>query len=73
MSDWWRAVEDELERLSDEAPDPWGAVDVSAVDAQLTAEQRAFLAQMVDSPDLQLEAADLEAGDLEAGDDPPAP
>jgi hypothetical protein len=49
MSDWWRAVEGALERLGDEGPDPWADADVPAA-AELTPEQRAFLAQMADTP-----------------------
>ena len=49
MSDWWRAVEGALERLGDDGPDPWADADVSAPGA-LTPEQRAFLAQLADTP-----------------------
>ncbi len=50
MSDWWRAVEDDLERLGDEGPDPWGDLPLDPVDTGLTDAQRAFLAQLADLP-----------------------
>jgi hypothetical protein len=50
MSDWWRAVEGALERLSDEGPDPWADARLPADGAELTSEQRAFLAQLAETP-----------------------
>ncbi len=50
MSDWWRAVEDDLERLGDEGPDPWGELPLDPVDVGLTDAQRDFLAQLADLP-----------------------
>lgn len=58
MSDWWRAVEGALERLGDDGPDPWADADVPAAPA-LTDEQRAFLAQMADTPVHLFDDADL--------------
>lgn len=46
MTDWWRALEDELERRGDVAPDPWAGIDVTAADVALTSAQRAFLEQV---------------------------
>ena len=50
MTDWWRAVEDELERRGFDAPDPWAAVGVPAQQSALTPEQRAFLEQVTNTP-----------------------
>ena len=63
MSDWWRAVDEELERLGDEAPDPWARADVPAVDMELTPEQRAFLAQLADTPTPHFDEGDLDQAD----------
>jgi hypothetical protein len=65
MSDWWRAVDDQLRRLGDEAPDPWADMAVAAEDAALTPEQRAFLTQLADTPTLHLENGDLERTDFD--------
>jgi hypothetical protein len=58
MSDWWRAVEGALERLGDDGPDPWADADVPAPGA-LTPEQRAFLAQLADTPVPLADESDL--------------
>ena len=34
MSDWWADVEEALERLSDEGPDPWAHLDLGQDDIQ---------------------------------------
>lgn len=60
MSDWWRAVEDELERLSDDGPDPWGTPATDLVGVALTPDQQAFLAQLTETPSTLVDAADLE-------------
>ncbi|MBU6317934.1 MAG: hypothetical protein KGR47_15575 [Acidobacteria bacterium] len=57
MSDWWEVVEGALERLGDDAPDPWA--DAAVDDAPgLTPEQRAFLEQISDTPGLRFRPAD---------------
>ncbi len=62
MSEWWQAVEQALERLGDDNPDPWAEVVVP--DSQsLRDEQRAFLAQLADTPGWQLDHDDLHPGD----------
>lgn len=71
MSDWWEVVEGALERLSDDAPDPWA----DAVDevAGLTSEQRAFLEQLADAPGLRFMPDDDTGDHLDTpdeGDDP---
>ena len=63
MSDWWEAVEGALERLGDDAPDPWAEAAVGEVSG-LTPEQRAFLEQLADTPGLRFLPAD------DADDDP---
>ena len=63
MSDWWRAVEDELERLSDDGPDPWGTTGTGSTGIVLTPDQQAFLAQLTETPSALVDATDL-------GDDP---
>jgi hypothetical protein len=60
MSDWWRAVDDELSRRSDEAPDPW-AGRLSEHEVRLTDDQVRFLAQLADHPVAFLEPDDLPA------------
>ena len=50
MTDWWKAIEEELERRGDDAPDPWATVGVPDVEPHLTDEQRAFLEQLAQSP-----------------------
>jgi hypothetical protein len=65
MSDWWRAVDDQLRRLGDQAPDPWADIAVPDEDSALTPEQRAFLTQLADTPALRLEDGDLERADLD--------
>ena len=62
MTDWWRAVEEELERRGHNAPDPWGSIGASADDPGLTPEQRDFLAQITDSPLPDFEPDDFEPG-----------
>ena len=59
MSDWWRAVEDELERLSDDGPDPWGVTDTDVTGVVLTPDQQAFLAQLTQTPSALVDATDL--------------
>ena len=61
MNDWWQAVEDELKRRSDDAPDPWGDVDLSAIDTALTPEPRAFLVQLAETPLSNFETDDFDA------------
>ena len=61
MSDWWRAVEDELQRLSDDGPDPWGPAAADLIAVVLTSDQQAFLAQLTETPSTLFDAADLEA------------
>ena len=61
MSDWWRAVEDELERLSVDSPDPWGIAGTDSTGIVLTSDQQAFLAQLTETPSTLVDAADLEA------------
>jgi hypothetical protein len=63
MSDWWRAVDDELARRSDEAPDPW-AGRLASLEVRLTDEQVRFLAQLADLPVVFLELDDLPTDDL---------
>ena len=46
MTDWWRALEEELERRGIDAPDPWASVGVSSEQSVLTPDQRAFLEQV---------------------------
>lgn len=67
MTDWWRAVEDELERRGDHAPDPWGTIGLPADDPALTLEQRDFLAQVTDLPLHGLDPDDFEPDDFEPG------
>ena len=66
MTDWWRALEEELDRRGDEAPDPWGAIEVSADDVTLTPDQRAFLEQVASTPlhgiDDESDAPDFDTG-----------
>ncbi len=50
MTDWWRALEEELERRGIDAPDPWAAVGVSPEQSVLTPAQRAFLEQVTSTP-----------------------
>ncbi len=50
MTDWWRALEDELERRGIDAPDPWASVGVSSEQSELTPDQRAFLEQVTTTP-----------------------
>lgn len=57
MSDWWEVVEGALERLADDAPDPWADAAIDDV-VGLTAEQRAFLEQLADTPGLRFVADD---------------
>ena len=59
MSDWWEVVANELERLDDSAPDPWGHLAQGSADDSLTPEQRAFLMQLVDTPSNELDADDF--------------
>jgi len=61
MSDWWEVVEGALERLGDDAPDPWADAAVDDV-VGLTPEQRAFLEQLADTPGLRFQPADDESG-----------
>lgn len=50
MSDWWRAVEDALERRGANAPDPWAEVEFEQSAQELTDDQRRFLEQLADTP-----------------------
>ncbi len=50
MTDWWRALEEELERRGFDAPDPWASVGVSPDQSVLTPDQRAFLEQVAGAP-----------------------
>lgn len=50
MTDWWRALEEELERRGIDAPDPWVAADISSEQLMLTSDQRAFLEQVTNTP-----------------------
>ncbi len=50
MTDWWRALEEELERRGIDAPDPWASVGVSSEQSVLTPDQRAFLEQVTSAP-----------------------
>lgn len=50
MTDWWRALEEELERRGIDAPDPWASVGVSPEQSELTPDQRAFLEQVTNAP-----------------------
>ncbi len=50
MTDWWRALEEELERRGIDAPDPWPSADESSDPLTLTPDQRAFLEQVVNTP-----------------------
>ena len=56
MTDWWRALEEELERRGIDAPDPWASVGVSSEHSVLTPDQRAFLEQVTSTPVHGLEA-----------------
>jgi hypothetical protein len=74
MSDWWRAVDDELSRRADAAPgaasgtrpdaapDPW-ASRLTGTDTRLTDEQQRFLEQLVGQATPFLEPGDLRTGD----------
>lgn len=46
MSDWWNAVQQELDRLGADAPDPWNAAPLP--DVELTPEQVEQLAHVDD-------------------------
>jgi len=50
MSDWWRAVEDALERRGADAPDPWADAHFDVQHQELSDEQRQFLEQVADTP-----------------------
>ncbi len=50
MTDWWRALEEELERRGIDAPDPWASVGVPSEQSVLTPDQRAFLEQVTSTP-----------------------
>lgn len=50
MTDWWRALEEELERRGVDAPDPWASVGVSSEQSVLTPDQREFLEQVTNAP-----------------------
>ncbi len=50
MTDWWRALEEELEHRGIDAPDPWPSADKSSEQLTLTSEQRAFLEQVTSTP-----------------------
>lgn len=58
MSDWWEVVEGALERLGDQAPDPWADAAIDDAAAALTPEQRAFLEQLSETPQLRFRPAD---------------
>ena len=60
MTDWWRALEEELERRGIDAPDPWASVGVSPEQSVLTPDQRAFLEQVTTTP---VHGLDDETGD----------
>ena len=60
MTDWWRALEEELERRGINAPDPWASVGVSPEQSVLTPDQRAFLEQVTRTP---VDALDDATGD----------
>ena len=59
MSDWWEAVEQELQRLGEAAPDPWGHMETAPAENSLTPEQRAFLTQLVEIPSNELDDDDF--------------
>lgn len=73
MSDWWRAVDDELRRLGDAAPDPWAGVESPPVDVGLTAEQLAFLAQLAGISGFNLDHDDQLDDELQFDPDPDDP
>ena len=50
MSDWWEEVVRALQERSEGAPDPWAHLVVDPEDAELTAEQKAFLQQLAEQP-----------------------
>jgi hypothetical protein len=68
MTDWWHALDDELAQRGDDAPDPWGSIDVPP--AALTPDQRAFLEQVVANPihGVADESDEPEFGDTAPGD-----
>ena len=55
MTDWWRALEEELEHRGITAPDPWPAADTVPEKLTLTADQRAFLEQVTNTPGHELD------------------
>ena len=56
MTEWWRALEEELARRGIEAPDPWAAAPgISAEQLSLTPDQRAFLEQVTSTPGQELD------------------
>ena len=58
MTDWWKAIEEELDRLSDGAPNPWAGL-LDDDEPGLTQEQMAFLAGLGDQPSVsRLDEAD---------------
>ncbi|MEY4174754.1 MAG: hypothetical protein RI900_1919 [Actinomycetota bacterium] len=63
MSDWWEVVEGALERLGDQAPDPWADTALDDAASALTPEQRAFLEQMSGTPHLRFRPADDDLDD----------
>lgn len=69
MTDWWRALEEELERRGINAPDPWASVGVSPEQSVLTPDQRAFLEQVTRTPVDALDDATGDQPDNEPDDD----
>lgn len=49
MTDWWRALEEEIAQRGVDAPDPWASPD-DTEQLALTADQRAFLEQVTNTP-----------------------
>jgi hypothetical protein len=62
MTDWWRAVERELDRLGEDAPDPWADLPIGG--PPLTDEQLASLERQASIADALADADDfLDADD----------
>ena len=58
MSDWWDNIEREMERLSNDAPDPWADSDITQAATALTDDQVAFLEQLSAGSDLFTDGED---------------
>jgi len=61
MTDWWSKIEQALDRLGDDAPDPWADADTGADAVTLTAEQVAFLEQVGTASEMFVDDGDWDA------------